>query len=103
MKLERTPFERSEEGLLRESFRTGDDVHVEERVAFEVSHLSVQPLVEVLEVVPKASERLEIDTRQVQMPIQYRVPLAAGHRIEDAIDVGRVDEEVVKVKEHLDH
>lgn len=103
MELERIPVERPQESLLRESFRTHDDVHVEERVAFEVSHPSVQSLVEVLEVAPKASERLEIDTRQVQMTIQDLVPLAAGLRIEDTIDIGGVDEEVVKVKEHLDH
>ena len=78
MELERNPVERSQECLLRESLRTGYDVRGEERVALEVSHPPVRPLVEVLEVIPKASERLEIDTRQVQVTIQYRVSLAAG-------------------------
>ena len=56
MELERIPVERPQEGFLRESPGAGDDIHVEERVALEVSHPSVQALVEVFEVV---SERFE--------------------------------------------
>lgn len=63
MELERIPVESPQKGLLRKSFRAGDDVHVEEGVAFEVRHPSVKPPVEVLQKVPKASERLEIDAR----------------------------------------
>lgn len=62
MKLERIPVERPQESSLGEALGTSDDVHVEVRVALEVSQPPVQPLVEVLKVVPQASERLEINT-----------------------------------------
>lgn len=91
MEHERIPIERPQEGSLRESLRACDDVHVEERMSLEVANPSVQSIVEVFEVVPKASERLEIDTRYVQMTIEYCMSLAARLRIKDAIDIGRVD------------
>lgn len=61
MELERTPVERSQVSLHWESLCAGDDMHVKQRVALKVSHPLIQPLVEVFEVVPQASERFEID------------------------------------------
>lgn len=37
------------------------------------------------------------------MTIQNGVPFTSRLHVENSVDVGRVDEKVVKVEEHLDH
>lgn len=58
MVLERISIERAKKRLLGESLGPGDDVHIKERIPLKVFHPSVQPLIEMLKMDPKAANGL---------------------------------------------
>jgi hypothetical protein len=101
MKHECTAIERTQKSCIWKSSCAGDDVLVKERMTVIPIDPHVEPLVEVLQVIAQSPNRPEIQGAELVKLRKKRVAPRARSRVQDLVDIRRVQDEMMKVKEHV--